>query len=47
MSSVVRTQDPNGGRLLLVKGASEIILDTCSHYFNENGDRVTLEQEKK
>lgn len=37
MTSIVEV---NGAHRLLIKGASEIILDTCTHYLNEQGERT-------
>lgn len=32
---------------LLTKGASEIVVETCSHYLDANGERVELDDNKK
>jgi magnesium-transporting ATPase (P-type) len=42
MSTVVSNiKDAEFGypKRLFVKGASEMVLDTCSHYLDENGER--------
>jgi len=45
MSTVVR--GANSGLILHTKGASEIILDLCTHYLDAQGNKVVLTQAKK
>eukprot|EP00343_Euplotes_focardii_P007905 CAMPEP_0205819478 /NCGR_PEP_ID=MMETSP0206-20130828/1867_1 /ASSEMBLY_ACC=CAM_ASM_000279 /TAXON_ID=36767 /ORGANISM="Euplotes focardii, Strain TN1" /LENGTH=1118 /DNA_ID=CAMNT_0053113125 /DNA_START=29 /DNA_END=3385 /DNA_ORIENTATION=+ len=50
MGSVLTEIDDNEYRYdkrLHVKGAAEYVLNTCSHYLNENGERVQLSDTKK
>jgi len=47
MSTVIELDDDeptehNYPKRLHTKGASEIVLECCSHYLNENGDREPL-----
>jgi magnesium-transporting ATPase (P-type) len=37
------THDNGFNKRLLTKGASEIVVETCSHYLDANGDRVVLD----
>ena len=32
---------------LHIKGAAEIVLATCSHYLNQDGDKIELQDEMK
>jgi len=46
MSTVIELKEPheNGyNKRLLTKGASEIVVDTCSHYLDASGNRVPLD----
>ena len=50
MSTILTDIDDNEYRYdkrLHVKGAAEIVLNTCSHYLNENGERIELTEAKK
>jgi len=49
MSTVVETEGIEGevmehgySKRLHVKGASEIVLNTCTHYLDRNGDKIQL-----
>ena len=45
MSTIISNATSNGGydKRLLVKGASEIVKNCCSHYLDEDGDRQELD----
>ena len=48
MSTIICNATGNGGydKRLLVKGASEMVKSCCSHYLDENGNSMELDEEK-
>ncbi len=38
--------DTHQSRVTLVKGAPELILEKCSHFMNENGEKIALDKDK-
>lgn len=51
MSTVIELDEADGsentyGKRLHIKGASEIILETCTHYLDSNGDKQLLDDLK-
>jgi magnesium-transporting ATPase (P-type) len=52
MSTILELKDSDKNesgypRRLHVKGASEIVLDTCTHYLDTNGDKMPLDDQMK
>ena len=50
MSTVIELKEPheNGhNKRLLTKGASEIVVETCSHYLDASGEKQVLGDEMK
>ena len=49
MSSILENiEDSSTGyhKRIIIKGASEIVLGTCSHYMNRDGEIVELTEDK-
>jgi magnesium-transporting ATPase (P-type) len=47
MSTVLENvEESSTGKRLMVKGASEMVLGTCSHFIDENGERQELTEDK-
>lgn len=41
MSTIINT--PEGTKRIHIKGASEIVLESCTHYLDSNGDKQPID----